>query len=97
MAKAYWITFYREVRRPDALAAYAKLAGPALEAAGGRTLARGTPAVVHEAGLPQRTVVIEFDSLQKAMAAYASPAYQTALAALGDAVDRDIRFIEGAS
>lgn len=97
MAKAYWIAFYREVRRPDALAAYAKLAGPALEAAGGRMLARGMPAEVHESGLVQRTVLIEFDSLEKARAAYESPAYGQALAVLGDAVDRDIRFVEAAS
>jgi uncharacterized protein (DUF1330 family) len=95
MAKAYWIAFYREVRRPDALAAYAKLAGPALEAAGGCVLARGMPSNVREAGLVQRTVLIEFDSLEKARAAYESSAYQAALAVLGDAVDRDIRFIEG--
>jgi uncharacterized protein (DUF1330 family) len=97
MAKAYWIVFYREVRRPDALAAYAKLAGPAIEAAGGRAMARGMPADVREAGLLQRTVLIEFDSLEKARAAYESPAYRAALAVLGDAVDRDIRFIEGMS
>ncbi len=96
MAKAYWITFYREVRKPEALAAYAKLAGPALQAAGGRSLARGMPADVHESGLVQRTVLIEFDSLEKARAAYESPAYLAALAVLGDAADRDIRFIEGA-
>ncbi len=96
MAKAYWIACYREVRRPDALAGYAKLAGPAIEAAGGRMLARGMPAEVHEAGLLQRTVLIEFDSLEKAKAAYESPAYRAALAVLGDAVDRDIRIIEGA-
>ena len=97
MAKAYWITFYREVREPEALAAYAKLAVPALEAAGGRIVARGMPADVREAGLAQRTVLIEFDSLAKAQAAYESPAYKAALAALGDAADRDMRFIEGAS
>lgn len=94
MAKAYWITFYREVRKPEALAAYAKLAGPAIAAAGGRMLARGMPAEAREAGLLQRTVLIEFDTLEKARAAYESPAYRAALALLGDAVDRDIRFIE---
>ena len=97
VAKAYWIAFYREVRRADAVAAYAKLAGPALEAAGGRMLARGMCAEVREAGLLQRTVLIEFDSLERARAAYASPAYQAALAVLGDAAERDIRFIEGVS
>lgn len=95
MAKAYWMVFYREVKRPDALAAYAKLAGPALEAAGGRVLVRGMPADVREAGLVQRTVVIEFANLDKAKAAYENPAYQAALAVLGDAVERDIRFVEG--
>lgn len=97
MTKAYWIAFYREVRKPEALAAYAKLAGPALAAAGGRMLARGLSADVREAGLLQRTVLIEFDSLEQAKAAYDSPAYQAALAVLGDAAERDIRFMEGAS
>lgn len=95
MAKAYWMVFYRQVKRPEALAAYAKLAGPALEAAGGRALARGLPAEVREAGLVQRTVLIEFDSLEKARAAYETAAYRAALAVLGDAVEREIRFIEG--
>jgi len=97
MAKAYWITFYRAVRKPDALAAYARLAGPALQAGGGRMLARGMPAAVHEQGLLQRTVLIEFDSLEQAKAAYQSPAYREALAVLGDAAERDIRFVEGAA
>lgn len=95
MTKAYWIAFYRAVRKPEALAEYAKLAGPALAAAGGRMLARGAAADVREAGLLQRTVLIEFDSLEQAKAAYDSPAYQAALAVLGDAAERDIRFIEG--
>jgi len=97
MAKAYWITFYRAVSKPDALAAYARLAGPALQAGGGRMLARGMPAAVHEQGLLQRTVLIEFDSLEQAKAAYQSPAYREALAVLGDAAERDIRFVEGAA
>ena len=46
MAKAYWIAAYRSVRDPDALAAYAKLGGPALQKLGGRILARGMPTQV---------------------------------------------------
>ena len=65
MAKAYWIAFYRSIKNPDALAAYAKLAGPAIQAAGGRFLVRGVPAKTYEAGLDQRVVVIEFDSLAR--------------------------------
>ena len=51
MAKAYWIAFYRSVKKPEQLAAYAKLAGPAIQAAGGKFLVRGNPAKVYEAGL----------------------------------------------
>ena len=95
MPKAYWISAYRSVNDPQALAAYAKLAGPALQKAGGRFLARGVPAQVYEGGLSQRTVLLEFDSLAQAIAAHDSPAYQEALRALGNAVDRDLRIIEG--
>ncbi len=96
MAKAYWISAYQSVTDQAALAAYAQLAGPALTAAGGRFLARGVPAAVKEQGLAARTVLIEFDSLQAALAAYDSPGYQEALAALGtQAAVRDIRIIEG--
>ena len=94
MAKAYWIAFYRSVRDANALAAYAKLAGPALQKRGGRFLARGVPAHTYENGLSQRTVVIEFESVAKAVAAYESPEYQEALRALNGAVDRDLRIVE---
>jgi uncharacterized protein (DUF1330 family) len=96
MAKAYWITAYRSISNPDALAAYARLAAPALIAAGGRFLARGTAVKTMEQGLMQRTVLIEFESVDKAVAAYNSPGYKEALAALGkDAAERDIRIVEG--
>jgi len=94
-AKTYWIGTYRAVSNPDKLAAYAKLAAPAITAGGGKFLVRGTPAKIYEAGLNQRTVVIEFDSLEQATAAHDSPAYQEALAALGDGAERDIRLVEG--
>jgi uncharacterized protein (DUF1330 family) len=95
MAKAYWISMYRSIRDEKALAAYVKLAGPALQAAGGRFLARGLPTRFYEGGVNQRTVLIEFDSVAKAVAAHDSPAYQQALEALGNGVDRDMRIIEG--
>jgi uncharacterized protein (DUF1330 family) len=95
MAKAYWISAYRSIRDPQALAAYAKLAGPALESAGGRFLARGLPARVYEGGLEQRLVILEFGSLAQALAAHDSPAYQEALRALGNGAERDLRIIEG--
>src|SRR5687767_13631835 len=97
MAKAYWVATYRSIRNPDALAAYAKLAGPAIQAAGGKFLARGTPAKTYEAGLDQRVVVIEFDGVAQATAAHDSAAYQEALRLLGNGAERDIRIVEGVS
>jgi uncharacterized protein (DUF1330 family) len=97
MAKAYWITTYRSIRDPEAMAAYAKLAGPALEGAGGRFVVRGMPARVYEGGLEQRAVVIEFASVALALAAHDSPAYQEALRALGNGAERDMRIVEGVS
>ena len=96
MPKAYWVVQYKKIKNPDKLAAYAKLAGPALTAAGGRILVRGTPAHVYEGGIKQRTVVWEFASVAQAMAAHESPAYQEALRALGGAAERDMRIVEGA-
>lgn len=95
MAKAYWVACYRSISNPDALAAYAKLAAPAISAAGGRFLARGTAAKAYEAGLAQRVVIIEFDSVDQAVAAHDSKGYQEALKALGNAVERDLRIVEG--
>jgi uncharacterized protein (DUF1330 family) len=97
MAKAYWIASYRSIKNPDALAAYAKLAGPAIQGAGGRFLVRGMPAKAYEAGFNQRTVILEFDSVAQAIAAHDSPGYQQALKVLGDAAERDIRIVEGAA
>src|SRR3954449_3293947 len=95
MPTAYWVATYRSVSTPDALAAYATLSGPAITAAGGRILVRGVPTQVYELGLEQRTVVIEFDSVEQARAAYDSPAYQAALAELAGGAERDIRLVEG--
>ncbi len=94
MPKAYWIATYRLINDPAALSAYAALAGPAIQAAGGRFLARGMPARIYEAALNQRVVLIEFDSVEQATDAHDSPAYQEALKALGQGADREIRIIE---
>lgn len=93
---AYWISNYREVLDTEKLAAYAALAGPALVEAGGTFLARGLPEKVYEAGLEQRSVLIEFESVEAAVAAHESPAYQAALAALDGGAVRDMRIVPGA-
>jgi uncharacterized protein (DUF1330 family) len=96
MPKAYWITTYRSISNPDKLAAYAKLAAPAVAAAGGKFVVRGMPVETWEAGMMQRTVVVEYPSLKQALAAHESAGYQEALRALGnDAVVRDMRVVEG--
>ena len=95
MAKAYMVVTYRSISKPDALAAYAKLAGPAIQAGGGRFLVRGVPVKTYEAGLNQRVVVIEFESVARATAAHDSAGYQAALKLLGDGAERDIRIVEG--
>jgi uncharacterized protein (DUF1330 family) len=95
MPKAYWVNTFRSVRDPQRLADYAELAGPVMRAFGGRFLARGQPARVFESGVMERTVVIEFESVDRAVSAYESPAYQEALRVLGDGAERDIRIIEG--
>ena len=95
MSKAYWITCYREISDPAKLAAYAKIGAPAIEAAGGRFIARGVAARVYEAGLKERTVVIEFASVEAAIAAHDTPAYQEALKALDGGAVRDLRIVPG--
>jgi uncharacterized protein (DUF1330 family) len=95
MAKGYWVSCYRNIKNADQLAAYAKLAGPAIQAGGGRFVVRGMADKAYEQGVVQRTVVVEFDSLQAAHAAHDGPAYQEALRVLGDCVERDFRIVEG--
>jgi uncharacterized protein (DUF1330 family) len=97
MNKGYWITIYRSVSDPARFSQYASLARPAIEAGGGRILARNVAASTFEGGQNQRTVVIEFDSVQQATATYNGPAYQAAFAILNGAADREVRIVEGLS
>jgi uncharacterized protein (DUF1330 family) len=97
MAKGYWIACYREILDPDKLAAYTRIAGPAILAGGGTFLARGLAAFAFEDGLKERTVVIEFPDVATALSTHDSAAYQEALAALKGGAVRDLRIVEGAS
>ena len=90
---AYWINTFIEISDEKKLARYAELAGPAMRAAGGRFLARGNPAHTFEEATDLRTTLIEFDSVDAAVAAYHSPAYREALEALGDGARREIRIM----
>jgi uncharacterized protein (DUF1330 family) len=96
MPKGYWITFYHSVSNPAVLPDYVKLATPVVQAHRGRFLSRGTAVKAYEAGIPERSVVVEFDSVKEAIAAYESPEYKEAIKVLGD-VKRDVRILEGVS
>ena len=97
MAKGYWITTYKSISDMSKVEAYAKLAGPAIEAQGGVYLARGVAVATYEAGIKERTVLSVFPSVDAAIAAHDSPSYAAALAALGDGAVREIRIVEGTS
>ncbi|MFK4088893.1 DUF1330 domain-containing protein [Kribbella sp. NPDC020789] len=96
MPKGYWVSVYRTISDPEKLAAYNELARAAVQAFGGRTLIRGGRVAAYDAGIAERTILVEFDSFEQAVAARESAAYQEALDALADAVERDFRIVEGA-
>jgi len=96
MKKGYWVVAYRSISDESAVKAYGALALPAVESFGGRFLTRSTSQIqIREAGLQQRTILVEFDSYEIALAAHKSEAYQKALQALGSAAERDFRIVEG--
>jgi len=55
----------------------------------------GSSVTAREAGLALKTVVVEFNSYEIALAAYESADYKLALDALGSSVERDLRILEG--
>lgn len=93
--KGYWVSAYRSIKDQDKVAAYAKLAGPALQKYGARYLARDVAANAYEAGVKARIVIVEFESVAKAVAAHDSPEYQAALKVFDNAAERDFRIVEG--
>ncbi len=95
MAKGYWIATYRSISNPEALARYGLRAPQVIAAHGGRVLARGAPARTFEGALEKRCVLIEFDSVAAAAAAYESAEYLEVKAILDGAVEREIRIVEG--
>lgn len=95
MAKGYWVSCYREVKDPEKLKQYAELATGAVADGGGTPIVRGGRVNAYEAAVQERTVIIEFDSFEKAVEVHDGPAYQKALAALEGGAIRDFRIVEG--
>jgi uncharacterized protein (DUF1330 family) len=96
MKKGYWVVAYQSISDESAVKAYGTLARPALESFGARLLTSSTSQIrAHEAGLQLRTILVEFDSYEIALAAHESEGYQKALQALGSGAERDFRIVEG--
>jgi uncharacterized protein (DUF1330 family) len=95
MAKGYCIVMFHSVSDLAKVEAYRTLAAPVIRAAGGAFLVGGLPARTYEDGRMERTVIVEFESVERAIATRESPAYQAALQALGDGAVRDVRVVEG--
>ena len=96
MKKGYWVVAYRSISDASAVKTYGALAAPAVQSFGGRFLTMSASQMqVHEVGLQQPTVLVEFDSYDIARSAHESEAYQKALQALGSGAERDVRIVEG--
>jgi len=91
---AYW-TAHVEVRDPERYAEYVQAATKAFLRYGARILARGGRTHVLEGKAPARNVVIEFDTMEDALACYHSPEYQAAREKRRGASDGDMMIIEG--
>ena len=93
--KGYLVSAYRSIKDPDKLAAYAKLAGPAFAKHGAKYLVRDVAAQAYEAGVKAGILIVEFESVEKAVAAHDSPDYQAALKVFDNCAERDLRIVEG--
>ena len=95
MPKGYLLSAHRSPADPKKRSAYLKLAGPAIEKAGGKILASTDKVKAFENGRSEQTVLVEFETFQDAVDAYESQGYQEALKALEGGADRDFRLFEG--
>ena len=95
MPQAFWIA-HVEVTDAEAYGSYAKGAGVAIAAHGGKFLARGGRYVQLEGTDRARNVVAIFPSLERAVEWYHSAEYQAALAHAKGAAVRDLVVVEAA-
>ncbi len=95
MSKAYWIVNVK-VAKPDSYKKYKDLAGPAVSQYGGIFLVRGGNQHIAEGSCQgERSVIIEFSSMEQAIACYQSSAYQEARATRRGAAEFHCLIVEG--
>ena len=93
--KAYWIA-HVDVTDPAQYVEYTSRAPAAFTRYGGRLLARGGRSQALEGrATPQRSVVIEFDSYEQALACYHSAEYQEACRHRQGAAQAEVIIVEG--
>jgi uncharacterized protein (DUF1330 family) len=92
--KAYWITRCH-VHNPHEYDEYIKLAGPAINKHGGTFLVRGGEQIELEGGSYERTVLVEFNSMNEAKLCYESSDYQEALKYSLNSSNRHVVLVEG--
>ena len=95
MAMGYWIARV-DVTNPDAYKRYVEGTAAAFAKYGARFLARGGRSQQLEGPMRARNVVIEFDSLEQAVACYNSPEYQAAKQHRIGAAEAELMVVEGA-
>ncbi|QUS58301.1 DUF1330 domain-containing protein [Pseudovibrio brasiliensis] len=94
MPKAYWIA-HVTVTDAEAYADYTKAAPAAFQKYSARFLARGGKTEHLEGTAHPRNVVIEFDTMEQALACYHSPEYQQAKSHRDHVAFADIMIVEG--
>jgi len=95
MPKAYWIARV-DVRDPERYADYVSTAAPAMQRFGARFVVRGGAYREMEGTARARNVVIEFASMEDALACYESPEYVEAKRIREAVSDAEIVIVEGA-
>jgi uncharacterized protein (DUF1330 family) len=97
MTKAYMVVDAKSTD-PERMVEYRRLSSIAVDKFGGRFLVRGAAYETLEGQWqPQRLVVIEFESMEKARAFYDSPEYVSARQARAGVSSFDMVLVEGYS
>jgi uncharacterized protein (DUF1330 family) len=94
MPKAYWIARV-DVRDAERYKDYVAAATPAFEKYGAVFLVRGGAVETLEGVSRARNVVIEFPTMEAAVACYRSPEYQVAAAIRQEVSEADMLVVEG--